>query len=289
MEPPHNLRVRGDLIQCCGVGCDKVFSSISGLVAHLQKKHLHEIPEPSTAAQTKKTSSTKPADIHVNINKDSSAIFAVVRRKVKTIFQLLRRGGASQKLCNEANAALIDLLTSVASLVAIKVNDPSSQQCANAVIKSVCDEVRTQSNQQKRATNLQSSSFYVRPVELCCGQEVKKRKHSDTQGALINEELKWYFIPTTETLKALFKNTAFRDAFYSSDHICRGGVYRGVCCGSLASTGAFSKIDDPCPIKIMLYYDEFTPTDPLKATASEHSTGAIYMKVLNLPPCLQSQ
>lgn len=134
---------------------------------------------------------------------------------------------------------------------------------------------------------MRKSKFYVEPRALSCGIESLKRKRGDST-LLVNQQCTFQFIPFSETLKVLFLSSAFRKAFYESDHVCQESVYHAACCGSVARTGSFSKLKADAVVKIQLFYDGLSPACGLKCIASKYSTGVVYARILNLPTKYQS-
>lgn len=210
-----------------------------------------------------------------------------VELQIKSYFMALRRGGACQSLCDKTSGNLRQLLSAIKTLTMAKVIDQSAKQCIEVVYAKVDNLVHCQSSQSKRRKQIEESRFYIKPVFKSCGHEGTKRKH-ETLSPLTNIELKFPFFPVTESLKVLFKSSAFRKAFNEKDHTCLEGLYKGPCCGQVAKNERWSKLCGVVHVKIQIYYDGFSPVDGLKCHASEYSTGAVYMRILNLPGKYQS-
>lgn len=207
--------------------------------------------------------------------------------EIKRFFKKLRRDGATQKLCDSANNGLRSLLAANAELTKSKVTNSSAKQCIESVQQTADNLVKTCSSTKKRNKILSESKFYVEPKPLSCGTESLKRKRGDSS-IMVNQECTFQLIPFSETLKVLFQSPAFRRAFHEQDHVCREGVYHAACCGSVAKTGSFSKLQAEVVVQVQLFYDGLSPACGLKCNASKYSTGVVYAKVLNLPAKYQS-
>lgn len=281
-SPPHN-KSRGEELKCIVDGCFRSYTTVKSFVTHLQKNHVdrfsHQLLSSSLTNQVTllfflirqklRIHDISDTPIHEDISIDhvnlkpaaveSSTIddemdtteFCInnVTKQVSSFFMALRRGGASQAFCDKTNKELRSLLFVLKNLFKVKVTDGSSKQCIEAVYKTVDVLIHSQSSQKKRQRDIEQSPFYISPRSLSCGQEATKRKLGE-KNPLTNKELIFEFIPITETLKSLFKSSAFRNTFYEKDHSCTPGIYQGVCCGSLAKSGLFPQL--PGKIQVMV-------------------------------------
>lgn len=94
------------------------------------------------------------------------------------------------------------------------------------------------------------------------------------------------YVSIVETLTNLFKNSSFKDAFFSNSHTCVDGTYEKFCCGEIFKNSEFFQ-ENPNAIRIQIYYDDFTLSSNSKSQPTV-KLGGVYFTIENLPRHLNS-
>lgn len=152
------------------------------------------------------------------------------------------------------------------------LKNDSAKETLDSILEStekfVTSQLNKFSTRYKRKQHYTNGPYYVAPKTIPL----------DSEG-----EDTFQLVSILETLKKLFANKCFRDAYfsYNNNHICQNDIYERFCCGQNYNRSELFQLNKNS-IQIQLYYDDVQLTSPLKTRPIK--VCAIYFIVRNASP-----
>lgn len=153
----------------------------------------------------------------------------------------------------------------------------------------ICRRIENHTTVYRRNLQCASSSIYVEPEEKAIGLQWKSNYDIRSDSAHhILEQNTFHYVPILKTLRALFSQPEFKNAYMNNEHVCTTNVFEKFCCGDIYRNSEFYQLN-PSAIQLQLAIDDFEVAAPLKTIAGVHKICGIYMQVMNLNQKFQSK
>lgn len=151
--------------------------------------------------------------------------------KIDELFAHLFISGVTRDVLDYIAKSINGLMETVNTAVVDKIHNEKDRTEVTFVFDVIHETIKSKFGRCKRKSSMKKSRFYVDPVPVSLGSQLKSIRKGYRQ-QIINKSLVLQKVPIKKTIEALFRSKNFKDAFFSSTHICQPGVYKGVCCGS---------------------------------------------------------
>lgn len=151
----------------------------------------------------------------------------------------------------------------------------------------VCEQIGKFRTRYRRLSLMRQNKLFVEPETKNIGLKWKTTTRPEEE--IPDHELvasTYQFVSPLKTLRTLFADATFRDAYEKYNriekHKCRIGVYENFCCGSIFKKSELFK-EQPVAIQIEISSDDFEVCSPLKSKATIHKICAVYFRIRNMP------
>lgn len=194
---------------------------------------------------------------------------------------------SSAKLIESSKRLCLHLIEEKCDQSTIEIVEPSIKKCFDYVQQKI-DAYKTY---KLRLREFKNNPRFVEPEERVIGMKWK------TKTAPNRKIPDHTLVPTTfqhvdmlKTIKSLFKNDDFQNKYfaYNENRICEPGVFHDFCCGSVFKNNDLFRLH-PNALQIELAIDDFEACSPIKSKSTIHKICAIYFRIRNIPPELNSK
>lgn len=163
----------------------------------------------------------------------------------------------------------------------------------NIFHQSIKEILQSSNSAYKRKKQIEQSDDFAAPEEMAIGYKWVQTVDEATKKIVRKyQQNTFQFIRPSEIIRTLFLNPDYLKMYAESvenkGHICKDGVYKDYCCGSLFQ-GNNSLNENPNTLLLQLYSDDFEPGEALKSKAGVHKKCAFYLIIRNMPKKLQSK
>lgn len=157
----------------------------------------------------------------------------------------------------------------------------------------VCDKIQKYETSGRRLAEIKSNHLYVKNETRIIGLKWKTETHPHQEIPDHNlVQCGYQYVSPIKTLTALFSDPKFREKYmnynHREKHNCKDGVYADFCCGSSFKNNKLFATN-PDALQIELSSDDFEVCSPLKSKAGVHKLCAVYFRIRNMPPQLNSK
>lgn len=193
----------------------------------------------------------------------------------------------SAKLIESSQTLCLHLLKEKCDQQTIENVEPAIKKCFDYVQQKI-DAYKTY---KLRLREFKKNPRFVEPEEKMMGMKWKTKtapNRNIPDHTLVPTTFQ--SVPLLKTLNRLFMDDDFRNQYftYNKNRFCEPDVFTDFCCGSTFKENDLFRLH-PDALQIELAIDDFETCSPIKSKATMHKICAVYFRIRNIPPELNSK